>query len=263
MTRITEQRRFARFYKLQLAVVQELWTRYAHAPIGYKEVLAVDSDAKTSKGRKLGYLTGICYFAPGSLSGYNVCRSASEACLKACLAFQGRARMKSSGITEARIRKTLRYFEDTDAFLASFLHDAFRLMRTACKLRLIPCVRPNGTSDLPKLAWYVADALPMLQVYDYTKHPKPYLRTRSNYSLTFSYSGGNYAECMDALKNGVNVTVVFNKAKPLPATYWGYRVVDGDESDLRFLDPKGVIVGLKSKGNSATLETSNSFIILQ
>jgi hypothetical protein len=28
----------------------------------------------------------------------------------------------------------------------------------------------------------------------------------------------------------------------------GKPVVDGDETDLRFLDPKGVIVGLKAKG---------------
>jgi hypothetical protein len=33
-------------------------------------------------------------------------------------------------------------------------------------------------------------------------------------------------------------------------TYEGFPVIDGDVNDLRFLDPKGVVVGLKAKGDA-------------
>jgi len=36
----------------------------------------------------------------------------------------------------------------------------------------------------------------------------------------------------------------------MPNTYAGAPVVDGDASDLRFLDPDGVVVGLKAKGDA-------------
>ena len=36
----------------------------------------------------------------------------------------------------------------------------------------------------------------------------------------------------------------------MPAMYWETTVFNGDESDLRFLDPKGVIVGLYMKGKA-------------
>jgi len=45
---------------------------------------------------------------------------------------------------------------------------------------------------------------------------------------------------------GVNVAVVFRGE--LPATWQGKTVVNGDESDLRFLDNSNVIVGLVQKG---------------
>ena len=36
----------------------------------------------------------------------------------------------------------------------------------------------------------------------------------------------------------------------MPADYMGLPVFNGDESDLRFLDPKGVVVGLYAKGKA-------------
>jgi hypothetical protein len=41
--------------------------------------------------------------------------------------------------------------------------------------------------------------------------------------------------------------VVFKK---LPKKYLGRKVIDGDETDLRFLDPKNSIVGLIAKGKA-------------
>ena len=49
------------------------------------------------------------------------------------------------------------------------------------------------------------------------------------------------------MQQGYNVAIVFNE---LPATYNGYKVIDGTDTDLRFLDEKGVIVGLVAKGKA-------------
>ena len=39
----------------------------------------------------------------------------------------------------------------------------------------------------------------------------------------------------------------------------GFRVIDGDKDDLRFLDPKGVVVGLKVKGKAK--QDKSGFVI--
>ena len=74
----------------------------------------------------------------------------------------------------------------------------------------------------------------------------------SNYHLTFSAADGNDADVLAALQAGLNVATVFGlkKTEPMPETYNGRTVFNGDESDLRFLDPKGVIVGLYAKGKA-------------
>ena len=47
---------------------------------------------------------------------------------------------------------------------------------------------------------------------------------------------------------GVNVAVVFRKE--LPSTWNNVEVIDGDKTDLRFLDGRGKIVGLTAKGDA-------------
>ena len=68
----------------------------------------------------------------------------------------------------------------------------------------------------------------------------------SNYHLTFSRSEHNDSLCDMVLQMGGNVAVVFRNQ--LPKTWKGFEVVNGDENDLRFLDKKGVVVGLIEKG---------------
>jgi hypothetical protein len=127
---------------------------------------------------------------------------------------------------------------------------------------LKPAVRVNGTSDLPKLALQLADEFRRVQFYDYTKLARPWTRVRSNYHLTFSYSGSNLSESLQALQAGVNVSVVFNtsKGQDLPAVWQGYPVIDGDMHDLRFLDPQGSIVGLRANGEAK--KQASPFIVL-
>lgn len=219
---------------------------------GKYELLGVNTDAKTSKGRKYGYLTGILYLAPSTeAGGVDLCPMASEECRQACLYGAGMAGVFPS-IKRNRIAKTKRYLQDRKGFVEALARDIAKLQKEAAARKLVPAVRINGTSDQPKLALELARMFPEVQFYDYTKIPQPWKRVRANYHLTFSFSGTNMAQCMDALQHGVNVAVVFSGS--LPATWHGYKVVDGDQSDLRFLDPKGVVVGLSAKGDAKRID---------
>ncbi len=213
------------------------------------KLLSVSADAKTIKGEKQGYLTGILYLAPANTSGHNVCASATEGCKSGCLNKAGRAAIFQS-IEQARIRKTNELFSDRESFLAQLRKDIQALVRKATRENMIPCVRVNGTSDLPWLGMRMAEEFPDVQFYDYTKIPNAHFRTAPNYHVTFSFSESNGVESMSALEHGLNLAMVFRvkKGQALPDTWCGYEVIDGDLSDLRFLDRKGVIVGLRAKG---------------
>lgn len=206
------------------------------------------------KGQKQGYLTGILYLSPATEGDgkTNLCGGSSEECVLACLHNEGRARIFKT-IKLARIRRTVAYLADFNAFVERLTADIVRLEKHAKAEGLIPTVRLNGTADQPKLALALAARFPHIQFYDYTKLGRAWERVRSNYHLTYSFSGENFAACMEALQRGLNVSVVFQKS--LPETWNGYRVINGDESDLRFLDESGVIVGLKAKGQSSKRPT--------
>lgn len=213
-----------------------------------KSLLSVSSDAKTVKGEELGYLTGVQYIAPGSASGFNVCQGASEGCLQVCLGlYSGRALFTPS-IVEARIARARWIFEDKVGYLAQLDKEIRALERKASRMGLEPVVRLNGSSDLPweRVAPEILERFGHLRFYDYTKVPS---RTGlpSNYDLTFSLSESNEAAAKEALlENGIRLAVVFRNE--LPSTFWGVPVINGDATDLRFLDPQAVVVGLLAKG---------------
>lgn len=210
-------------------------------------------NAKTVKGQKKGFLTGILYLKPYNSGGYkNVCPSATAGCVSACLNTAGRGRFDK--IQNGRQRKTTMYFTERELFLFHLRKDINAVIRKAQRQNLIPCIRLNGTSDLAGLARLMAKEFPNVQFYDYTKLPNPQKRLLPNYHLTFSKAENNWADCLVALENGVNVSVVFDKIPQ--KQYKGYRVINGDETDLRFLDnrykktKKGIIVALKAKGQA-------------
>ena len=89
-----------------------------------------------------------------------------------------------------------------------------------------------------------------IQFYDYTKIPGRKVKDIPNYHLTFSEADGNALETLNAIRAGMNVATVFGikKNSPMPEIWNGLPVFNGDDSDLRFLDPKGVVVGLYAKG---------------
>ena len=93
----------------------------------------------------------------------------------------------------------------------------------------------------------IIDRYPAAQFYDYTKRPGR--TTPPNYHLTFSLSEINRVDAAAELARGHNVAVVF-KGATLPDRCMGAPVIDGDASDLRYLDPSPVIVGLRAKGRA-------------
>jgi hypothetical protein len=222
--------------------------------------LLTHQNAKTSKGEALGYLTGILYLTPSDGSGLgNLCPFASDGCRAACLYTAGRGQMSS--VKAGRLRKTRLFFQDARAFVDMLAVDIRALERKAGRQGLTPCVRLNGTSDIPweKLkgsdGLTLMEAFPHIQFYDYTKRPDRDGRW-PNYHLTFSRSECNGDQAVRELQSGRNVAVVFDtrKGEDLPIFWNGYRVIDGDRSDLRFLDRPGpgcaaFVIGLRAKGD--------------
>jgi hypothetical protein len=224
------------------------------------KLLSVSTDAKTTKGESLGFLTGILYLAPATTTKWNTCSMAKVAqCDKACLYTAGRGAMNS--VQQARIRKTEWFFTDRQSFMQQLVVDIDKLFFKAKRMGLTPLVRLNGTSDIQwesiPINGYknIFEAFPDVQFYDYTKIAN---RTDlpANYDLTFSYSGveGFQPFVNKALLNNMRMAVVFRKEQDIPATFMGIPVVSGDNSDVRHLDDK-VIVGLYAKGK-AKLDTT-------
>jgi hypothetical protein len=214
------------------------------------------NNAKTIKGEKLGYKTYILYMSPftANSKGINVCSHASKGCADSCLVGSGFGGMYTN-VMQGRVNKTEFFLRDRLAFLNKLKGE----VEKAIKLnegKAIVTFRLNGTSDLPYEKYKVFDnntknifeMFPDVQFYDYTKN---YIRFEkelpSNYHLTFSRSETNHDKAMQILAKGFNVAIVFDK---LPETFAGYPVINGDDNDLRFKDPKGVVVGLKYKKNT-------------
>jgi len=222
---------------------------------------------KLMKGLKKGYLSSVLHLAPADLSGKNTCPKATAGCKAACLNTAGRGGIFKKGettnvIQKARIRKTISFFEDREQFMFDLVKEITNTIKKAKKLSLIPVFRLNGTSDLSWEKYEVADGknifemFPDVQFYDYTKVLGRKVSHIPNYHLTFSKADGNDMDVRIAASNGMNVAAVFHK---LPEKYIGRTVINGDETDLRFLDPKGVIVGLKAKGKAK--KDTSGFVI--
>jgi len=212
---------------------------------------------KTIKGEKLGWRTYGLHLAPHTLSGKNVCAHASAGCAAACLNTAGRGIMHS--VQEARIRKTKWFYENRKAFLLQLIKEIKSGEKSARRAQMNPCFRLNLTSDLPWHQLSVIIEYPELLFYDYTKDKKRMFRYLDgklppNYYLTYSRSEETEdEEIHDLCNKGGNVAVVFRDY--LPATWQGIEVIDGDINDLRFLDERGKIVGLKAKGLAKKDET--------
>jgi len=211
------------------------------------------ANPKIQKGTKMGYLSFILHLAPADLSGKETCPKRTAGCTAACLNTAGRGGMFKKGentnmIQKARIRKTQYFFADRAAFMADLVSDINKAIKFAAKQNLTPVFRLNGTSDLSWEKYEAAhgknifELFDYVQFYDYTKVLGRKVKHLPNYHLTFSKADGNDADVAEALLQGMSVVAVYDE---IPAG-----VPSADETDLRFLDPKGVMLGLKAKGRA-------------
>jgi hypothetical protein len=254
-----------------------------------RKLLNIDANAKTVKGQKQGFLTAVLYLAPWKASGINVCPMAELAgCHAGCLNTAGRGGiakdsatfstpagdLPDNAIQRARIARTQLYANDRPEFMRRLYQEIRAFLRKAERMGLTPAIRLNGTSDIQweRTPFPVSDnkrgihmvytnvmaAFPDVQFYDYTKIPKRFTRELpSNYHLTLSWSGASHRymqACIDvAIPYRANVVKVMRTQADKDAAMAEVHtspVVDGDEHDLRFLDPDGAMIYLKAKGSA-------------
>jgi hypothetical protein len=234
------------------------------------KLLSIGADAKTIKGNKKGFMTAIQYLSPYMDSGVNLCANAKNAeCYIACLKSAGRMGMAF----DARLNRTKLYLNNQAEYFNQLTKEITAFIKKAERKNLTPLVRLNGTSDIrfENIGFYsegvyyrnIMEVFPDIQFYDYTKIPN---REKSingiqsfpeNYDLTFSYSGAKgFKKFNDrALKEGKRVAVVFDKLENIPVVFEGRRVISGDDTDVRHLDPKNTIVALYAKGKARKDQT--------
>lgn len=230
-----------------------------------KTTLLTSGNQKILKGEKMGYITKGIHLAPANLAGYEVCQWRSKGCTMSCLNTAGRGQMNS--VQQSRIAKTKLFFEQRKEFMTKLCKEIASTIKSAKKKNMKAVFRLNLTSDIKWEDVYMKDPNYNIfeyfyyeQFYDYTKSFKrmasflgKHKEFPSNYHLTFSRSETNDKVCEMVLEMGGNVAVVFRNQ--LPKTWKGYEVVNGDDTDLRFLDKKGVVVGLIEKGMAKKDET--------
>ena len=221
-----------------------------------------NSSAKLAKGQgEQGYITAVMYLKPASSSGLgvNLCPAASAGCKAGCLNTAGRGApwmVNAAGINTvqtARQARTALYVNDRSAFMSQLVGEITAFQKKARKKGMLPAIRLNGTSDIDWTSVYIA--FPDIQFYEYTKRPDMAMQISQlpNVSVTFSLSEVNERIAIRMLGKGINVAAVFGtkRGRGLPQEYLGAKVIDGDKTDNRFLDPiGGVVVGLRAKGKA-------------
>jgi len=241
---------------------------------------SINKSSKLAKNGKVsGQMTYGLYLAPASVSGYNVCSHSTAECRLGCLATSGRAGMeinsngKQNRINNARTVKTRLFIEQQDFFMAWLIAEIQAAKLKAEKHGFGFSVRLNCTSDIDwqntlYMGVNVFDIFSDVQFYDYTKNPNKFFKISPNYHLTLSYTGYNWQTCKTVLKRGYNIAMVFNvkHETDIPAMYNGYEVINGDLTDYRVSDAKGVIVALKWKriaNRTAEKQVLNSVFVVK
>jgi hypothetical protein len=232
---------------------------------------SVASSSKIAKGLKYNEMTYILYLAPAEQSGYNVCPGSTAECREACLTESGHNRIdvKKNAINKARIKKTKLFFEHREFFMGWLATEINKARNDAFAKGYTFSVRLNGTSDIqPEMFKYkgkvIFDVFNEVTFYDYTKVANRFklLDKYSNYDLTYSFSGYNMLQSLELLENNKGRVAMVFEGKQLPISFMGYKVIDGDEYDMRYLDEQGVIVGLKFKFVRNKIDTANNKFII-
>lgn len=220
-------------------------------------------------------------------SGFNLCEGSSRECRDSCLIFAGQNAStryntyRKVAQVMALLQQPVAFMRMLVESIDKWLIDCTFYKRPRKEMEFSPFFRLNMLSDIPweRLApWLFSRFKPVengrpLRWYDYTKVPdrRAMPGFPANYDLTFSLSGDDENEAYARREMELydsKVAVVFlgkkksakgewepilvkgdkaSKQVPLPDGFWGMDVVDGDRSDVRPHDKKGVCVGLRWK----------------
>lgn len=246
---------------------------------------ALMTETKGSHKMRLGVQTervgeAVLYLSPSTEAGegINMCPGHSPECFKFCLIHSGLMIMPHAKL--ARIRKTKLLLERPLEFGVLLQRDVDTHLRWTASHDLAPAFRFNGTSDynwetflLPHLGRtihdYLLEVAPEAHVNEYTKRYSVMRRWLEgayapNLHMTYSLHELNERFARQILHLGGNVAIVFRVKldHPLPTSWWGHPVLDGDVDDLRWLDAeralkrgfsvtRGLVIGLRHKGRLA------------
>lgn len=220
---------------------------------------------KTPLGEGAGFLTAIMYLAPHTVAGgRSVCPHSTEACREGCLYTAGRG--KTPRVANARIRRTRLFLDQRPVFFRRLITELEDMQRVADEHDLKLAIRLNGTSDIlwERFSIYGIDdqpnplnvfhALHRATFYDYTRTPAEHRKVPENWRLTFSLADRPLAEAAAHFAAGRNVAAVApmvykaHVGQTISVAGVTVQIVDGDEHDLRFLDPAPALILLKPKG---------------
>lgn len=239
--------------------------------LGLSYIGATKQSTKLRYSYNNGWETYGVYLAPATLARdekhpyINNCPF-SQMCAKSCLNGAGQNKCSTlhlkginalSHIDRSRIKKTHLFYDNQELFMEIMICEIYRSINHAAKNNMGFAIRLNCTSDLsPERFVYkgknILELFPNIQFYDYTKVPSHLALAERypNYDITFSYDGTNWEECEKWLAKGGKVAVVFDlygdnqRRQYLPQEWRGFKVIDANNYDMRFLDPKGTIMGL-------------------
>lgn len=240
---------------------------------GLSYIGLTNHSSKHTKAFNFNELVYTIYLSPANKSDYEVCPGRTAECTALCLNESGRNRFLDKNekkIDKSRIKKTRLFFENHQFFVKWVIEEIRTNYKKAQKKGYRFSVRLNNTSDISPEMFFIKEngvkknileIFPDIQFYDYTKVPNRIKLAKKypNYDITFSYNGFNMDKCLLMLKNNIRVAMVFKNK--VPEEYMGFKVIDGDKYDMRYLNPKNVIVGLKYKKVRNELNQNHKFVI--
>ena len=227
-----------------------------------KRKLLTYSQTKLNKAGKLGSefvnrgitMSPADEAAPWIGKDYDACKGRTIGCTGPCVGSNtGQGRLPSSGI--ARVGRTIVLELFPNHFHRLVDHEIRREQRRLERKGLKLAMRVNVASDHWELAGEIADRHDGVTFYDYTAITSA-VRSTDNVRRVYSRKDGRTDLTIKMLNAGHGAAVVFDaiarKNEPLPTTWHGFTVIDGDVDDLWFTRAPvngPFVVGLRVKGD--------------
>ena len=200
--------------------------------------------------------------APFLGKGWHACAGSTIACESVCVGSrQGQGKLPSSAI--ARIGRSIVLACFLDRFMAIIIAELLKAERSADRNGWKLAFRTNVATDHWQLAGQLATMFPGVLFYDYTAITSA-VRANDGVARVYSRKDGRTKKTLDMLRAGHGAAVVFDipaRSKgPLPTTWHGFPVIDGDIDDLWPLRaPKGpFVVGLRVKGTKEEIQQARA-----